>query len=399
MRNYKNNPTMTEKPLRAFKNFELELKSLSSFLIVSNPYLKELSTKEIWSEEPIKSEKERIKGVLNFEPVTNEFIIRSFEHNIPFLGRELIYIRIISALELFLVQSVRDIFKQTTIPFRNNNKRVELNYSQVLNLSSIREMRNELLNKETRPLSSAGYEDVVKYYKKQLEIDISSIGPGLQKMKYYHQIRHLLVHRLGKADKKFKTQYGFTKTFIQINEDLLIELFNDVYNYAKQVAERVITLINSHSNLKLFREFKGERLKIEFDSKINDRVNFLEPEYHFWVGDEIFYLEDLGLHILSKGSHYVVEVWGEVDILRAYKISIKSRMRTSKYFENITIQSISHPKIFDESIILAVSKRLPEGVWPSDIRKTIAASLGISNNNVDRIIKILNLRGMHLKPE
>ncbi|WP_064196772.1 MULTISPECIES: hypothetical protein [Emticicia] len=387
------------KQQRAFKYFEIELKSLVSFLIVTNPYVKDLSSSNFWEQENLKTEKSRIQSKLTFEPVTKEFIVRSFDQNIPFLSRELIYIRIISALEIFLVQSVRDIFKQTTKPFLNNKKIIDLNYSQILELTTVRELRNILLQKETRPLSSAGYEDVVKYYKQQLGIDISSLGPGINKMSYYHQIRHILVHRLGKADKYFKKKYSFTKTYIQIDEELLINLFNDVYNYANQVSQKVKALIDAHSSINVYRKFKGERFRIEFDSQISDKVNFLEPEYHFWVGDEIYYVEDLGLHIISKGSHYKVEVWGEPEILKAYKRSIKTRLTTSKYFENINIFPVAHPKVFDESIILAVSKLLPDGIWPRDIRKEIAAELNISNNIVDKIINKLNERGMHLKPE
>jgi hypothetical protein len=390
---------MTDRQLRAFKYFELELKSLSSFLIVSNPYLKSLTSSDFWEDEGIKTEKARISGLLTFSPTTSEFIARSFEKNISFLSRELLYIRIVSALEIFLVQTVRDIFKQTIKPFESNIKKIELNHSQILQLTSIRQLRNSMLHKETRPLSSAGYEDVVKYYKHQLKVDISSLGPGLGKMKYYHQIRHILVHRLGKVDKHFKKEYNFSKTYLQIDESLLISLFNDVYSYAFQVSEKIKILINANKVLKIYRHFKGERLRIEFDSQINDKVNFLEPEYHFWVGDDIFYLEDLGLNIISKGPHYIVEFWGEIEIVKAYKKSIKTRLKTSKYFANISIRPVAHPKVFDESIILAVSKVLPKGVWPLDIRKTIAAELGISINKVSQIIKTLNSRGMHLKPE
>lgn len=389
---------MTDKKLRSFKFFELELKSLSSFLIVTNPYLTELASSDFWEHEAIKTERTRISTLLTFPPTTQEFIARSFEQNISFLSRELIYIRIVSALEIFLVQSVRDIFKQTVKPFESNNKKIELNHSQILQLSSIRQLRNAILHKETRPLSSSGYEDVVKYYKQQLHVDISSLGPGLGKMKYYHQVRHILVHRLGKVDKQFQKEHNFKKTYLQIDESLLINLFNDVYAYAYQVSEKIKTLIDTNKILKIYRQFKGERLRIEFDSKINDKVNFLEPEYHFWVGDDVFYLEDLGLHIISKGARYIVEVWGESEILKAYKKSIKTRLKTSKYFENISVKPVAHPHVFDESIILAVSKLLPNEVWPLGIRKTIAAELDISISKVSQIIKILNSRGMHLKP-
>ena len=390
---------MSDKTLRSFKSFELELKSLTSFLIITNPYFNELNNSDIWEQEKFKTEKERIKTELNFEPTTKEFIVRSFEKNIPFLSRELLYIRVVSALEIFLVQAVRDVFKQTTIPFRSNEKRIDLNHSQVLQLSSIREMRNVLLHKETRPLSSAGYQDVVKYYKQQLGLDISSIHPGLQKMRYYHEVRHILVHRLGKVDSAFKKRYDFKKTYLQIDETLLINLFNDVYEYATSVATKIKSLIDRHTTISVFKKFKGTRYRIEFDSKIMDKVNFLELEYHFWVGDEIYYLQDLGVNIISKGPRYIVEIWGKDEILKAYRLSIKTRLKTSKYFENIIMKPIQHPKVFNESMILAVSKLLPNGLWPLDIRKSIASELEISNNNVDKIIKILNSRGMHLKPE
>ncbi len=376
---------MKEKQLRAFKYFDLELKSLASFLIVTNPYLQGLSSRNLWEIDTVDAEKARVEGLLCFKPVTNDFIARSFEQNIPFLSRELLYIRIVSALEVFLVQSVRDVFKQTTKPFESNIKKMELNHSQILSFTTIRELRNLLLHKETRPLSSAGYEDVVKYYKQQLEVDISSLGPGLNKMKYYHEIRHILVHRLGKVDKHFKHQYGFKKTYLQIDESLLFELFNDVYTYASLVSEKVSSLINTHSNIEVYKEFIGQRLRIEFDSKISDKVNFLEPEYNFWVGDEIYHLADLGMNIISKGSHYIIEVWAAPDILKAYKRSIKTRLETSKYFENINIYPVAQPTIFDESIILAVSKLLPEGIWQKGTRKQIASRLGLSNNMVDKL--------------
>lgn len=390
---------MIDKELRSFKYFELELKSLASYLIITNPYFTGLPKENIWEKEPFKDEKERIERELNFEPTTKEFIVRSFEKNIGFLSRELLYIRVISALEIFLTQAVRDVFKQTTIPFRSNEKRIELNHSQILELTTIRELRNMLLHKETRPLSSAGYEDVVKFYKRQLGIDISSFQPGLQKMKYYHDVRHILVHRLGKTDGLFRERYGFTKTYLQIDEELLINLFNDVYVYTHSVADSIKSLIDTHTTINVYREFKGSRYRIEFDSKIMDKVNFLESDFHFWVGDEIFYLQDLGLNVISKGPRYVVEIWGKDEILKSYRLRIKAILKTSKYFENIVMKPIKHPKVFDESIILAVSKLLPSGLWPLDIRKKIASELGISNNNVDRIIKILNDRGMHLKPE
>ena len=390
---------MADKELRSFRYFELELKSLASYLIVTNPYFDNLPKENIWEKEPFKDEKERIEKELSFKPTTKEFIIRGFEKKIDFLSRELLFIRVISALEIFLVQAVRDIFKQSTIPFRSNEKRIELNHSQILELTTIRELRNKLLLKETRPLSSAGYDDVVKYYKRQLGVDISSLQPGLQKMKYYHDIRHILVHRLGKTDGLFKKRYQFTKTFLKIDEDLLISLFNDVYVYSKSVADSVQLLIDRYTTVNVYREFKGSRYRIEFDSKIMDKVNFLKSDFHFWVGDEIFYLEDLGLKIISKGPRYIVEIWGKDDIQKAYRARIKAILKTSKYFENIVMKPIKHPKVFDETIILAVSKLLPNGLWPLNIRKNIASKLGISNNNVDRIIKVLNDRGMHLKPK
>jgi hypothetical protein len=389
---------MTLKPLNSFKRFELEFKSLASFLIVNNPYWQAISEEDLWKREELKAEHTRITSALKFDPITKEFNTRRFEENISYMGRELIYIRIVSALEVFLIQAIRDVFKHTTEPFFSNEKTIELNHSQILNFDSLSELKNMLLQRETRPLSSGGFDDVVKYYKKQLKIDISGLGPGVTKMKYYHQIRHILVHRLGKVDKQFKKQNNYTKAYLQIDELLLINVLNDMYDYALKVSEAVQVLIDKHRRLTVHKAFKGQRYHIGFDSKINDKVGFVDPKFHFWVGDDIFYLQDIGLKITIKGSRYEMEIWGENEVVTAYRKRIKKIMETSKYFSNVVVKPIPQPKEFDESIIVAVSKLLPSGIWPLDLRKQVAASLDLSNSSLDKIIKILNGRGMHLKP-
>ena len=49
-------------------------------------------------------------------------------------------------------------------------------------------------------------------------------------MEEYHDRRHLLVHRLGKADEQFRKKYNLKSQRITIEEDYLFECFDDFLN-------------------------------------------------------------------------------------------------------------------------------------------------------------------------
>ena len=72
------------------------------------------------------------------------------------------------------------IFAATKIPFQNKNE-IKFSQSEILSISQ-EDLLEKIITKECRKLSSGGFDEIKKYYKKNFNTDISSISPGLMKM-------------------------------------------------------------------------------------------------------------------------------------------------------------------------------------------------------------------------
>ena len=79
-------------------------------------------------------------------------------------------VRAISALEVFLVDIFRDVFVVTKIPFMDQLKVHQYSQAKLLSISNISELYNEIINKECRSLSSGGFSEINKAYKKRLGV-------------------------------------------------------------------------------------------------------------------------------------------------------------------------------------------------------------------------------------
>ena len=110
--------------------------------------------------------------------------------------RELILVRTISALETFLTDAIRDIFVVTKSPFMDKSVRIDLSQEELIANNSPTKIYSRIINRETRKLTSGGFNEFIKYYKNRFGIDLSQISPGYKKMNEYHDILHILVHRL-----------------------------------------------------------------------------------------------------------------------------------------------------------------------------------------------------------
>lgn len=123
--------------------------------------------------------------------------------------RELIFIRLVSVLETYPVDSVRDVFVTSKEPFK---EQVQLQFTkaEMLSASSMAYVLSKIINRECRSLTNGGYGEIVRYYKKRFGLDLGSLSPGRLVMEEYHERRHLFVHRLGKADARYRNMYYFS---------------------------------------------------------------------------------------------------------------------------------------------------------------------------------------------
>jgi hypothetical protein len=180
-----------------------------------------------------------IPGFPQFGSYRNPGHVRTdLNKKLPRALRSVLYIRVISALEVFLIDMVK--FAFTKNPFLlASQKRLEIPYSKLIAARTLSELQWDIVAKETRRLHSAGFEEVVKFYSSHLGINFSEIGLNLSLLEKSHDIRHLLVHRLGMCDEYFKNKYGEKQARIWVSETDLLELIEECHNVAIRVLNRI----------------------------------------------------------------------------------------------------------------------------------------------------------------
>jgi hypothetical protein len=143
---------------------------------------------------------------------------------------------------------------------------VELKQSDILSAKSTTEIFNKIINKELRRLSSGGFSEIVKYYKKTLLIDIAEIKPKREIIEEYHQRRHLLVHRLGKTDQFYRDRYNFSEPNITVEKYYLEHCFEDFREFAHEIHNQIKIKLDNNFYIKKTKQ-TGVWQDCEFCSK------------------------------------------------------------------------------------------------------------------------------------
>ncbi len=318
------------------------------------------------------------------------------------------FVRTISALEMFLVDIFRDIFIKTKTPFKDQSKILKLNHSQLLSTKNISELNNQIINKVCRDLSSIGFSEIIKAYKKMLLIDLLHILPGKQKMVEYHEIRHLIVHKLGRTDSQFRIKYKMSnKAGISINDDYLKNFIKDINDFANQVHELVMIRLNDLLSSNIQRLPFERKVIYRIDVlESNSNLNFLNAEFEFWFNDELELLKNILIDkkTLSE-NEFELELAGTYRQIKAYSSCLK-HAKKNKIINLIIVENICNgyntnelgikklkSKYIEEDTLELIKRKLPKQPWQIGIHKKIAEEIGLKNSVVNFAIKILIKKG------
>jgi hypothetical protein len=320
----------------------------------------------------------------------------SFRNRIRQQLRELVFIRLVSVLEAYLVDTVRDVFVTSKKPFKDQAIQVNFTQAEILSIDSMSYVLSKIINKECRRLTSGGFTEIMKYYRTRFEIDLTSIPPGKSAMTEYHERRHLLVHRLGKPDNQYRKTYAFTGRQVTIEESYLEACFSDFEAFIETVDRTLATWLEALDS--------GQRVSIQpsVSFKIvlqNDsEPAFFDEDFQFWVGDELFLLRDI-----LKSKKYISQhecelvLAGEPEALRIYAKYLR-RAEKHGHLTATGIKSVGLPKAIrgtlDEAMLSKVQQSLPAQPWPRGIHKVVAEQLGVSNGTVSDAIQALIYRGI-----
>lgn len=310
---------------------------------------------------------------------------------------EIVFVRFVSALEVFLIDQIREIFISHKEPFKKENIILEFKQSDLLSIKSTADIYNLVISKELRRLSSGGFNEIVKYYNKTLKIDIANIYPGFKVMEEYHQRRHLLVHRLGKTDQFYRDKYNYQGHNITVENFYLENCFEDFKKFSEEILEQVKN--RSKENFSTQKNNKKPEAKCQIEVEFSKKTTpIFESNYEFWAGDALYMFNNIFdrkvFHSPEKPTFYLS---GTAMQILAYIAIVETEIKRSKIkaiiVSKISNQNSNKPILLDKHLIEKIKLKLPEQPWQKNQHKRTAKELGLSNVIVSKAITELIKNG------
>jgi len=375
----------------AYKNFKSEFRRIItlynaviySFKIarneigdkIYNPDIKFDPQKKIYRDD-IEEEMYLISG--NAYELRNCFNKR-FQRNI----REVLLVRLISLLEVYLVETVKEIFINRKDLF-HLNKKIDFNYNELLASKNITNLWTKLISKESRNLQNQGFIEIKKYFYKNFSIDFNNFEE-ISLIEKYHDIRHILVHRLGKYDQQFQHKYQTTERTVNIKDDEFNKFIEILSKKSKFINDHVSLLINNKNHSKCSdHEIYNLKICILDD----DAYNYIDNDFCFFKDEKLNRLRDILLQKSMEDNYVTFKLSSSNTVLKEYRRIIKGCEK--KGLLKI-IKSTNKAKVeVSETIKEQVKSELPSKPYPVDIHKTIAKKLSISNSITYQAISDLN---------
>jgi hypothetical protein len=164
---------------------------------------------------------------------------------LPRILRETVFVRLLSAFEVFITDLVRAIYLARP-DLLQRKEHIEISYSYIVSLRSISELISRLVNRDCRALTSGGFREYEKYFQSKVQIRFPEL-PGYIQLQEINNRRHLLVHRLGLTDEQYRHAYNYDKKKAPIDESYLTAAFHTVRQFSDGLTE-MATFVCSASN-------------------------------------------------------------------------------------------------------------------------------------------------------
>jgi len=375
--------------MEAYRKFRLELvrlESLYSTSVYTYTLTSDVLTQKLESGEIKAAEKFELlpAGDIRNEPVAVyplSFVNRRLNTQVPQYLREVIFVRLISALEVFLIDLLKEVFLERRDLFHSQNK-IEFTQGEILSSESITVLWTKLINREVRRLQNQGIMQKAKYFNSKLNIDFTQFDEYPHELSEIHDRRHLLVHRLGRTDSQYRQKYGRKNRRIQITQEYLIAAFETVSSFANKVSQEASRILAE----------KPKQDNIESSYKVHVVVkplsqtarNILLPSFCFEVGEEIVMLSDLmEMTNSSDGKTEIILSGKKLDVRTYVKILRKHKKHNALKIVQCNVLKRSLP----DHIVREIAKSLPAQPWEQGITKRIAGAYNTSNNQMSATIR------------
>lgn len=142
--------------------------------------------------------------------VQHHRVANTLQHAKDYFPKELrsvILVRLVSEFEVFFISQIREAAVRAEQVFRGDIT-VEWPRAKLVAFDSMGELRAAFVSADCRNLSSAGFDEMCKYYKKYLGIDVCPPNTKIDDIREVHARRHLHVHGQGIVDDKYIRDFG-----------------------------------------------------------------------------------------------------------------------------------------------------------------------------------------------
>lgn len=184
--------------------------------------------------------------------------------------RQLVLINLITVLEVYFTNVVREIADRDLTPFKVDNEKVDYMRNHLLNFSTIKGIENDIIEKDIRKLTSGGLEESQKFFNKRFEIDFKNLGINFSDIEEIHERRHLFVHRNGVCDAQYVRNYpsfGFKPGDpIILDHQYIISSLDKIVEFANKINHQCLT--KYPDNKRATRKVKGGKTYVNGEKKI-----------------------------------------------------------------------------------------------------------------------------------
>lgn len=392
--------------LSSFIRFFIELKRLRglasaseyAFKTAESEVRRRVYKKEIDPKLPVSLDPNSTSVVANNAWV----LMNSLSAKYPRYIRETLYVRLVSTLEVMLVDVVRDLYFSRTDLLADPHKFIEITHGEILSAGGISQIRNRVINSELRQLHSKGMRDIVKFYEKKFGVKFSDLGINLSVFWEMIDRRHLLVHSLGRADEQYRRKYQYnSKAPLTVRQDYLMSSLDLFEKIGDKLEVAIKEIIESKPPSGVVAEFSME-IEIFVHDAEGERATL--PSFAFVVNDRqrgehgVRLADILSLRQASRDGSERYFISGQKDTLNAY-LRVLRKLDKNGHL-SFQVHGRTHsglivsakPTSLDETIVTQIAKRLPAQPWPKHIHKIIAGDLCISNSECSKAITLILAR-------
>jgi len=319
--------------------------------------------------------------------------LRQTKWQFPRYLRETILVRLVSALEVFLIEVTRELFLYRRDIFYSD-RQIKFPQREILSINSITEIWSKVLKFELRKLQNQGFQEFVKFYDRRLGIDVGRSPVSIKLIQEMHDRRHLLVHRLGNTDEKYRRAYSEVKKRISVPENYLLNSISSINDFAEFLWKQSQNVLQRVQIKKECEDLRIEEIVIEILSEGDSTL--INPSYHFYVEDYIISLSDIleSKAVESEKSTIRLKISGPSPLIKEYMKRVKNAANKGELILHSRQRIFPQKKVrcrLEDSEIESIARNLPPQPWQKGIHKEIAAIKGISNTQANAAIsKILD---------